>query len=220
MIEGQSLAKLIDENLEKTYKDEHRNYIGSSSIGNPCARAIWYALKGYPKKPLTAKQIRTFEIGKILEGAIKEEIAPLGVGLLSGNSLSSYYDEDVKLFQGNVDGIININGRQIVLEIKTANDSSFQTFIKKGLKEWNPSYFSQVQAYMGMTKIEGAYILVLNKNTADLHDEYVMFDEIFYHWLKAKAQKISEAQEPPEKINKNPMFYICSMCRYKETCHA
>lgn len=218
MIEGQSLSKLMNEHLESTQKEEHRNYIGSSSIGNPCSRAIWYAFNGHPKKPLTAKQIRTFEIGKALEGMIKEEIKQV-LPFKDSESLATFYDDDVKIFQGNVDGAVLINGRMVILEIKTANDSSFQTFFKKGLKEWNPAYYSQVQSYMGMSKIESAYIVVLNKNTSELHDEYVMFDEIFYYGLKAKAQTISQAQEPPERINKSPLFYICSMCRYKETCH-
>ena len=219
MIEGQSLSKLIDKAVEETHVDEKREYIGSSSIGNPCARAIWYAYKGHEKKPLTAKQIRTFEMGKILEEMLKEQVRLLGFPLNDGAQFTACYDDDVKIFQGNVDGILEINGRFVILEIKTANDANFQTFVKKGLKEWSPTYYSQVQAYMGMKGVDSAYILVLNKNTAQLHDEHVKFDDIFYHELKAKAKIISESEEPPERINKNPMFYICSMCQYKEVCH-
>ena len=219
MIEGQSLSKLIDKAVEETHVDDKREYIGSSSIGNPCARAIWYAYKGHEKKPLTAKQIRTFEMGKILEEMLKEQVRLLGFPLNDGAQFTACYDDDVKIFQGNVDGILEINGRFVILEIKTANDANFQTFVKKGLKEWSPTYYSQVQAYMGMKGVDSAYILVLNKNTAQLHDEHVKFDDIFYHELKAKAKIISESEEPPERINKNPMFYICSMCQYKEVCH-
>ena len=219
MIEGQSLSKLIDKAVEETHVDDKREYIGSSSIGNPCARAIWYAYKGHEKKPLTAKQIRTFEMGKILEEMIKEQVRLLGFPLNDGAQFTACYDDDVKIFQGNVDGILEIDGRFVILEIKTANDANFQTFVKKGLREWSPTYYSQVQAYMGMKGVDSAYILVLNKNTAQLHDEHVKFDDIFYHELKAKAKIISESEEPPERINKNPMFYICSMCQYKEVCH-
>lgn len=219
MLKGQSLSKLIDKAVEETHVDDKREYIGSSSIGNPCARAIWYAYKGHEKKPLTAKQIRTFEMGKILEEMLKEQVRLLGFPLNDGAQFTACYDDDVKIFQGNVDGILEINGRFVILEIKTANDANFQTFVKKGLKEWSPTYYSQVQAYMGMKGVDSAYILVLNKNTAQLHDEHVKFDDIFYHELKAKAKIISESEDPPERINKNPMFYICSMCQYKEVCH-
>lgn len=219
MVEGQSISKLIDNAVEQSHVGESREYIGSSSIGNPCSRAIWYAYKGHEKKPLTAKQIRTFEMGKILEEMIKEQVRLLGFPLNDGAQFTACYDDDIKIFQGNVDGMLEINGRFVILEIKTANDSNFQSFLKKGLKEWSPTYYSQVQAYMGMKGVDSAYILVLNKNTAELHDEYVKFDDLFYHELKAKAKIISEAEEPPERINKSPLFYMCSMCQYKEVCH-
>ena len=219
MLKGQSLSKLIDKAVEETHVDEKREYIGSSSIGNPCPRAIWYAYKGHEKKPLTAKQIRTFEMGKILEEMIKEQVRLLGFPLNDGAQFTACYDDEVKVFQGNVDGMLEIDGRFVILEIKTANDANFQAFVKKGLKTWSPSYYSQVQAYMGMKGVNEAYIVVLNKNTAELHDEHVQFDDIFYHELRAKAKVISESEEPPERINKNPMFYICAMCQYKEACH-
>jgi hypothetical protein len=219
MLKGQSISKLIDEAVVKSHVDENRDYIGSSSIGNPCSRAIWYAYKGHEKKPLTAKQIRTFEMGKILEEMIKEQVRLLGFPLNDGSQFTACYDDEVKVFQGNVDGLLEINGRYVVLEIKTANDANFQAFFKKGLKAWSPSYYAQVQAYMGMKGVSEAYIVVLNKNTAELHDEHVQFDDIFYHELKAKAKIISEAEDPPERINKSPLFYVCGMCQYKEVCH-
>ncbi len=220
MIEGQSISKLIDTAFEKSHIEEHREYMGASSIGNPCSRAIWYAYKGHAKKPFTAKQLRTFEMGRILEGMIKDQVRLLGLPLEDNAQITACYDDDVKIFQGNVDGMLEINGRYVILEIKTAKDSSFQTFVTKGLRTWSPNYYSQVQAYMGMKGVESAYILVLNKNTGDLHDEYVQFDDLFYHELKAKAKIISEAIEPPERVNKSPLYYICAMCQYKEVCHA
>lgn len=221
MIIGESLAKYLDKALEENYLEERREYIGASSIGNPCSRAIWYAFKGMVKKPLEAKQIRTFETGNYLEVMLKEKIKRAAIELDDGRFLVPGRDRQLNIFQGTPDAIIIINNEKLILEIKTANDSSFNNFVKKGCKEWNPQYYSQVQAYMGFTdgKVAGAYILVLNKNTGVLHDEYLQFDEILYHELREKAKRISEATEAPERINKNPMFYLCSMCQYKEVCH-
>jgi hypothetical protein len=220
MLQGQSISSLIDKAVERTHVEEERNYIGASSIGHTCARAIWYAFKGTERKPLTAKQIRTFEIGKRLELMIKEEIKLLGFKLIDELQLTTCYDDEVTVFQGSVDGILEIDGKLVILEIKTAKDSSFKLFVNKGLRKWRPEYYSQVQAYMGMKGIDTAYILAINKDTSELHDEYVQFDDFFYHELKAKAKMISKAEEPPERINKSPLYYICSMCNYKETCHA
>jgi hypothetical protein len=62
-------------------------------------------------------------------------------------------------------------------------------------------------------------MLAINKNTGEINDEYVEFNNVFYENLKYKAQYIASCEEPPERINNNPIFYLCSMCQYKETCH-
>lgn len=219
MKEGQSISSLIDKAIEISHVEEDRDYIGASSIGHACARAIWYAFKGAERRPLTAKQIRTFSIGRRLEELLKEQIKLLGVPLMDGLKITSCYDEDVTVFKGNVDGILQIEGQHVILEIKTAKDSSFKLFVSRGLRKWRPEYYSQVQAYMGMKNIKTAYVLAINKDTSELHDEYVKFDDLFYHELRAKAKMIAEAENPPERINKSPLFYICSMCNYKEICH-
>lgn len=219
MIAGQSLAGLINEALVNNHYETPRDYLGASIIGHPCQRSIWYEYHGGKKKPFNARQLRTFSIGKRLEGLVMEQLRMLGIIVHDTPSTLYCQDEDNPLFQGNIDCLIEINGQLIIVEIKTAKDKSFKTFVEKGLKEWNIGYYSQVQAYMGMKKIESAYLIALNKDTSELHDEYVLYDEIFYHELRAKAIHIIEAREPPERLNKNPMFYICSMCNFKEICH-
>jgi CRISPR/Cas system-associated exonuclease Cas4 (RecB family) len=215
-----SLSKLMDKSICDTYEQEHREYIGASSIGNACARSIWYAFHDAPRTPLTAKQIRTFKIGKQLESILKDELRTLNIDFVDSEELIACYDEEISIFKGNLDGLIEINGMRIAVEIKTANDASFNNFKKNGLYTWSQIYYAQVQSYMGMKKIPGAYIVVLNKNTGETHDEYVEFNEIYYAELKMKAKQISEAKEPPERLNKNPVYYICAMCPFKEICHS
>lgn len=218
LINGKSLSDFINEKLENSQKIQNRNYIGASSIGHPCNRNIWYGFKGNNKKPLTSKQIKTFSIGHALESVIKNKIVESGIKLIDPTE-EQIFSKENKLFKGSYDAIIIINDKKSILEIKTANNSSFQNFVKKGLRSWNEQYYAQIQSYMGMSEIHSSYLIAINKDTSELYDEYVGFDEIFYDFLCVKSNIISSSIDVPEKINKNPMFYICNMCQYKEECH-
>jgi hypothetical protein len=219
------LSSLI-QNYQDTIGDEVRDYIGASSIGSDCLRQIWYQYKGVQPESVPAKIRRTWAIGKRLEGLIIEWLfdAEIQVQVFA----STLKSKIVPFFQGHIDAMVFINGEKSILEIKTAKDASFNIFIKKGLKAWNPQYYAQVQSYIGMcreseiselNRINSAYILVLNKDTSDISDELVLFDEDFYLELEDKALSISSAVAIPPKINGSPLWYQCKTCKFKKVCH-
>lgn len=210
-----NLSKLIYKILEQQ-TDEPRPYIGASSIGNPCERAIWYGLHNPEAKYVEAKLKMTFEIGKRLEDVIKKILRESGL-VIEDNLLTQ--SESYLFFQGYPDGFFVHNSERYILEIKTANDSSFNTFKKKGLRLWNSQYYDQVQSYMGMSGVHKCYLLALNKNTSELHDEFVLFDEDRYRSLVTKAKRIGEAVVEPPRISGSASFYMCKMCFYKGICH-
>ncbi len=92
-------------------------------------------------------------------------------------------------------------------------------FVKKGARLWNPQYYAQIQAYMGMSGIHKTYILALNKDTSDLHDEFVLFDEIFYAGLEDKARIISISESEPPRISGSPLWFQCKLCKFNKICH-
>ena len=61
-----SLVTIIEDHLSQL-SDEPRAYIGASSIGNPCERAIWYVLNESESKKINVRQKINFDIGKSLE---------------------------------------------------------------------------------------------------------------------------------------------------------
>lgn len=214
MIAG-TITKSIN-NMQKK-DDAPRNYVGASSIGHPCERKIWYELKGKPKE-YTSEQLRTFEIGKRLESMILDDVEKSGIPVSRDHN--QYMDSYVPRLCGTPDAIIFFEeSGHAILEIKTAKDSSFRTFQKKGLKLWNEAYYAQIQTYMGLTGLNEAFIIALNKDTSELHDEHVLFDEIFFEGIRAKAKKIIESENEPDKLSDSPMFYMCKMCSFKKTCH-
>lgn len=215
------LTKLIDESLI-TRIEERRDYIGASSIGHPCERKIWYEFNDYEREPYSQKQLRTFAIGKRLESMILDCLMNAGLDLIT--TTFDLFDQSLFIFQGHLDAIWYKNGAdkepRAIIEVKTARDSSFNIFVKKGLREWQSSYYAQIQAYMGMSGIHEGYVIALNKDTSEIHDEQVFFDEYYYDDLKRKVMRVIEAKEPLPKINNNSLYFVCRGCPFKGICHS
>ena len=217
------LVKIINEAIEKQPPDESRRYIGASGIGGDCARSIWYSYNGIEGKPWTARQKRTFEIGKRLEDMMLDYIELAGFKIdrpAKGTAGIPCIDEDFELFRGNMDGLLYLtDSHVVVLELKTAKESEYKKFVENGVKSWKPTYYAQLQSYMGMKKLKHAVIFVICKNTSEWHCEWIEYDDIVFHELRVKAMEIASADEPPEKINSNPCYWICQSCKFKDNCH-
>lgn len=211
------LSKLIESEQSKR-KNKPRNYIGASSIGSDCLRQIWYEYQGEQGEPITPKLMRTFDIGKQLEALVMDWLEESGIPV--ARIWTDLKSENVPEFQGHLDAVwTNQNDAFVIIEIKTANDASFKAFVKKGLKLWNPQYYTQIQSYMGMSGIKSTYIVVLNKDSSELSDELVIFDEVFYREIEGKAIMIRDAKLPPPKINGSPLWYQCKQCKFNKVCH-
>lgn len=212
------LSTLIDNYHSKVEDDSVRDYIGASSIGSDCLRQIWYEFNGFKGGDVDPKLRRTWHIGKTLEFVVLDWLR--SCDLDASESWLDLRDSELPYFRGHVDSMLSKDDEPIaILEIKTAKDSSFAQFVKAGLKKWMPKYYAQVQAYMGMSGIHTAHVLVLNKNNSELFDEEVSFDEAFYESLKEKAKMIYEAKIEPPRINGSPIWFQCKMCKFREVCH-
>lgn len=213
-LENGTLSRAIDAHISNEREDEKRNYIGASSIGSDCLRQIWYEYNGF-KGTFDPRILRIFEVGKRLEGLVVDWLREAGFNVSDQQHV--FKDQELQYFQGHCDGVIE--KPHAILEIKTAKDSSFKQFVKHGLKKWMPKYYDQLQAYLGMSGLINAYILVLNKDDSSLFDEKVTFDASRYIALKEKARLIHDATIEPPRINGNPAWYQCKMCKFKKICH-
>lgn len=211
------ISCLIDKT--KIKNDAPRDYIGASSIGDECERKIWYEFNKVKGIEPENKIKRTWEIGKILESKVLDWVEQAGLKLV--RKYKDLVDSDFDYFRGHVDSVLvdKNNNPFAILEIKTAKDAIFNVFVKKGLRLWYPVYFAQLQAYMGMSGIPESYILVLNKDTSQLSDEHVLFDEMYYEGLRYKARIIKETLKIPDRVSDSPLWFKCKMCKFREVCH-
>lgn len=218
------ISALITKTIAETPQDAPRYYIGASSIGNKCSRAIWYGFVGAESTNPSPSLRTTFDIGKRLESLLLGYMEQSGFNLAHAtpeNNQLFLQDKDVPVFQGHCDALLLLpSSSPMIIEIKTANTASFSKFKAHGLREWREGYYAQLQSYLGMSGYKRGVLLAIDKNTSELHHEWVDYDDIYYHELKMKALAISTIGEPPEKLNRSPLFWICSMCQYRKVCHA
>ncbi len=218
------LIKIIDEAIITKIPKEECSYIGASSIGEDCLRKLWYRFNNIPGAEFTAKQLRIFDIGKKLEEMVKDYMELAGFKLIRPNKENNFLfcqDETYPIFQGHSDALLHINDTNIsVLEIKTANHNEYKKFVDLGVKAWEQTYYYQMIAYMGMFKLKNAVIIVINKDDSSWSAEWVEYDDIVYCELKTKASLISTMEKEPSRINDNPCYWVCQMCKYKITCHS
>jgi hypothetical protein len=217
------ISKKIEKHQEAIENDS-RDYIGASSIGSDCLRQIWYQFKGVKAQKVPTKFRRTWAIGKALEQVVHNWL--VDVGIVVWRNYPELVHPTMPFFKGNVDGVwmksrykIHDQIPKAIIEIKTAKDASFKIFVKKGVKAWNPQYYAQVQAYMGLSGIHSTYILVLNKDNSDISDELVLFDPEFYKKLEEKAAFVYGANAEPPRIHGSALWYQCKMCKFNKVCH-
>src|ERR1700722_798033 len=111
------LSKAIMESIEKREKQQNRNYIGCSAIGNPCQRAIWYGYHNAPGKNMSAITQATFDVGHLLEGMILDYIEEAGFKIIrpsKKNHSLFCFDKTNPKFQGHMDGVLIIDSESYV----------------------------------------------------------------------------------------------------------
>jgi len=206
--------------------DEPRPHLGASEIGKPCKRAAWYSFRWATAKQFDGRMKRLFNRGHREEPQFLEELRAIGAEVyhIDPDTKQQYRFTGYKgHFAGSPDGI----GRGLpeapktwaVVEFKTHGDKSFTMLQSKGVKEAKPEHYAQMTMYMGWAELERALYLAVNKNTDELHSEWVHFDAKLFADLNVKAKSVIDAEEPPEKLSTDPAWYQCKLCDHHAICH-
>ena len=79
-------------------------------------------------------------------------------------------------------------------------------------------YWGQAAVYMHKFDLTRHYLTVSLPGGRDVDSCRTECDPVFAMALEAKANRIAEAKEPPERIGKAD-FYVCKWCRFRKVCH-
>ena len=204
--------------------EDHRTHMGASLIGHHCDRYIWLTFHWAVKPHFIGRIKRLFGTGKREESRVYEELRAIGVELHTEDDGGQIQCRDeTGHFGGSVDGV----GRGFpeapkswaVLEVKTMSDKAFGELHKHGVYEAKPQHYAQMQTYMGQMDLDRALYFGVNKNTDELHTEWVHFDPKEYAKIVERKNRLISAKTPPIKISEDPTYWQCKMCDMYKFCH-
>jgi hypothetical protein len=225
-------------------REPARVYLGMSQIGHPCLRKLWFDYRQATKEPLKGQTCRIFKAGHSLETRVIQSLEDADFKVIGRQGSCAMFDYR---FLGHIDGVVNIYGENLLLEIKGVNNNSFEKFADKrehSIDKKNPSpkgiytkpqYAAQVQVYMGCSQKEGGItdidplnktlFVVENKNNQDLFIQIVDFRPDLFERIVARAKTVIEANTPPEGIKdttseklRKHIWESCNWCDYQSIC--
>lgn len=230
------VAAIFAKYAERGMSEKPRGYLGMSSIGKPCARALWYDFRHVKAKTFSGRMYRLFQTGHLAEPRFISDLRFIGMQVWDTDPTTRRQFEftDPALgnhFKGHGDGVgANLPqapAHPCILEFKTHSAKSFAALAKDGVEATKPEHFAQVQCYMhysmeqwGEHGCPHALYLAVNKDTDDLYSERIKYDREKALAYIAKAESIIFAAEPPVRIGKDATWWECKFCDYTDICHS
>jgi hypothetical protein len=213
---GINQNQIANEMYEAAVRDRNgsRTYLGMSQIGDPCSRKLWYGFRGYTPIEFDGRTLMIFELGNLIE----DEVVRLLGSRYRIDSQQLSFDAHNGFFRGHCDGVIHgITQRPHILEIKSANKAKFKQFKDEGVRKSQPSYYCQVQCYMGYGHFERALFVIYCKDNSEIYTERVYFNPIDHQSLHNRALSIIESNNPPDRAFKQDS-QECGWCNFRLHC--
>ena len=210
---------------ENDAEEGNRPHLGASLIGHACERYLWLTFRWVDAKKFSGRMLRLFKAGNDFEPRIVAELRRIGIEIHDMtpdgkqwrvSSLGGHFGGSM---DGAAQGFPEAPKTWCVTEFKTHNAKSFAALIKDGVQKSKPQHYSQMQVYMGETGMDRAMYIAENKDTSELYCEWVHFDPVEYAKLKARAERVISANEPPLRCSNDPSWFVCKTCDFSENCH-
>jgi hypothetical protein len=226
-------VELIDKAIDANASQEKpRNYLGGSTVGEPCLRRLQYEYQNAPKDEGADFEPRTrriFHRGHQGEDWMAEWIRAAGFDLKthkpSGDQFG-FEDCDGR-FKGHIDGVI-IAGPEgfkfpALWENKVLGAKGFNQIKRHGVPKAYPKYAAQVatyQAYMQLAE-NPVFFTALNADTMEIHLELMPFNQPLAQESIDKAARVLTACDHGETLPRatdDRASFACRFCPYQGVC--
>lgn len=220
-----STAALIYQAYENDADTGNRPHLGASLIGHACERFLWLTFRWVEDKKFDGRMLRLFETGQLEEARFVRNLRRIGVEVHETAPDGSQWRVSSVggHFGGSMDGaavgLPEAPKTWHVLEFKTHSDKSFKELTAKKVQTAKPQHYAQMQTYMGLTGMDRALYMAVNKNTDEIYTERVEFDAVEFAKLKTRAERVIGSSEPPLRCSNDPSWYVCKMCDFHDHCH-
>jgi hypothetical protein len=219
-----TVAAVVEWYANRLAAQAPREYVGCSVIGHECPRYPKLAwLLCAPKEP-SGTLARVFETGHREEARLIQNLRAVGVTVWDRDESGRQWA--VQFLGGHgrghldavVKGFLEEPERPMVFDAKSAKGEKFRAVVKHGLRKVYPQYHAQATLYMGLMDLERAVFMFANKDTDELHCEFVDFDRAEFDRLMAHAQRIVFEHELPPRVGEKADDIPCRWCDFKSVC--
>jgi hypothetical protein len=222
-LSGMDLLEEVTAAQRLSQVEHPRSYLGMSSLGYQCQRAIWFNWRWFNPETFTPRMLRLFSRGHNTEQPIIDLLRLVDFQVWDVDPKTGEQWEFVAHdghIKGHCDSVAERHQKRMVVEIKTHNVNSFRLVTKGNLKLNKIEHFCQAQRYMEALDLDLGLYCATCKNNDSLYFEYIYRDEKTIKWLLERERFLLEADEIPGGISEKDTFWICKMCWYNNICYA
>lgn len=223
MLASSKNTRALKEILDRIYlgyamkgEGAKRNYLGCSSLGQSCARKLWYAFHWFSEEKPDGRIYRIFDTGHKEEERVIHDLEAAGIKIIDRQRSVSYGEG---LIRGHLDAVAEYNGASFVVEIKTHNRRSFEALTGGGVRRTKPEHYTQLQCYIHLSGLGGGLYIALCKDTDEYYLEEVPADPEHAELLLDRALTIVLSRSAPERISNLRSVAPCNTCGFKKLCH-
>ncbi len=216
-------------------KQERRQYLGMSQIGESCSRRLWYSFRWCVREAFDAATIKRFH-----DGHKSEDVQADRLRMVAGVTLETIHPVTMQQFRytdhdghfsghcdGKITGILQAPKKKHTWEAKSTGEKKLAEFRKikaelgekATLRKWNPVYYAQAQIYMHYEGTDRHYLTVSSPGVRDWDSCRTEYDHAFALQIKAKAARIIKSEEPLDRISDKSDWFECRYCPARGICH-
>ncbi len=206
------LKEIIDRYYLEKEKDKERTHFYVTDAGK-CPRSLFFKFKNAPKKEMEPNILRLFDHGDYIHKLIM-------TSLLGSREIHVVASEvnipPQEIISGRADAIISDGKDLYVLDIKSINSAGF-----KFLKEPKKDNVYQIQLYLHYFKVPKGILLYVNKDTQELKEFIVSYEESLALNLLNDLEKVRVSIDKnivPPRIENYPSDWQCRYCPFREVC--
>lgn len=206
---------MLKEIIDNFYRENDRGSYAQKRFyvtdAGKCPRSVFFKFKQAPCRDLEPRILRLFDHGNYIHELIVKALS--GQNVLRGDEVNIPANN---LISGRADALIQVEGQDYVVDIKSINSVGFRT-----LTEPSPEYIYQLQLYLHFFQIEQGILLYVNKDTQDLKEFTLDHDPALCERLLDDLEKLGskiEANLVPVRLDDFPSNGQCRYCSYKEVC--
>jgi len=204
--------------------DKSREYLGCSTLGRECERALWYGFRGAVPRAIEGRIARLFDSGHREEARVIEELRAIGCKVWDRQPDGQQWA--VQALGGHVRGHLDMVVLGLpeapktphVVDVKTVKAEKYRALLKHGIAKQYPEYVAQITLYAGLMDLERGAVVFVNKDTDEIHVERIHFDRAAFDALIEKGKRIVFASEPPPRAGETEDAFVCKWCDHRATC--